>query len=111
MSAFDYIAPPEGSDADFALRLEDDSLLPWFKPGSTVYILRRTDLMDGDIGLFQSRDGMVFRQFCQDSAGNVYLFPVNRQHRHADLTIPASARMPVCYGKAVLSRPIPLPMD
>ncbi len=87
------------------------TLLPWVKPGSTVYILRRTDLSDGDVGLFYADEGMVFRQYCRDSEGNIYLFAVNRDYRAADLVIPAGGETPVCYGKAALPRPIPLPAD
>ena len=111
MKAFDQISPDPGVDADFALRLDSEELLPWCKPGDTVYILRRTDLGDGDVGLFHARDGMVFRQYCRDSEGNVYLFAVNRQYAAEDRMIPARGRLPVCYGRLVLPRPIPLPSD
>ena len=102
---------PEGG-ADFAVTVTDDSLLPHAAPGSTVYLRRRTDLRDGDVGLFYARKGMVFRQFCRDSQGNVYLFAVNRAHREADLILsPEKAAEVICYGRLVTDRPIPLPDD
>ena len=97
---------------DYTVTVTDASLLPWVRPGERVTVSRRTDLRDGDVGLFYSREGMVFRQYCRDSQGNVYLFSVNRREREKDLSIPA-ARFGeiVCYGRAMLKDRIPLPTD
>ena len=110
--AEDELIPAVGNvDADFALRLDHNAPAPLLSEGKTVYIQRRTDLFDGDVGLFYSREGMVFRQFCQDSAGNSYLFSLDRARAEDDLMIRPGGEMPICYGRVVLSRPIPLPMD
>ena len=107
-----YTVIPARESADFAVRVLDDSLLPRLRPGELALVRRRTDLRDGDVGLFHTRDGMAFRQFCRDSQGNVYLFSVNRRHRDLDRTIPrVRAGNLICYGKLILSPPIPLPMD
>ena len=107
-----YTRVPAGDGADFAVRVLDDSLLPRLRPGQLALVQRRTDLRDGDVGLFYTRNGMAFRQFCRDSQGNVYLFAVNRRHRDQDLTIPRSrAKDLICYGKLLLTPPIPLPLD
>lgn len=97
---------------DYSLTVTDGSLLPWVRPGERVTVSRRTDLRDGDVGVFHSREGMVFRQYCRDSQGNVYLFAVNRRERNRDLSVPA-ARFGeiVCYGRLCLARRIPLPTD
>ena len=69
-------------------------------------------LYDGDIGLFETDGGIVFRQFCADSRGTVYLFAVNRAHAEDDRMIPPDkAAELVCYGRLELKKPIPLPMD
>ena len=78
---WDFIPVPKGTDADFAVAVTDDSLAPWIKKGGTAYLRRRTELYDGDIGLFETDGGIVFRQFCADSRGTVYLFAVNRPRR------------------------------
>ncbi len=97
---------------DYTVTVTDASLLPWVRPGERVTVSRRTDLRDGDVGLFYSREGMVFRQYCRDSQGNVYLFAVNRREREKDLTVPAERTGEiVCYGRAELREGIPLPMD
>ena len=78
----------------------------------TAYLRRRTELYDGDIGLFETDGGIVFRQFCADSRGTVYLFAVNRAHAEDDRMIPPDkAAELVCYGRLELKKPIPLPMD
>ena len=109
---WDAFPAPEGADADFAVAVTDDSLLPWVMPGETVLLRRNTELSDGDVGLFETDAGLVFRQFCADSRGAVYLFAVNRSHAPDDRVIaPEKASALVCYGRAVLRRRIPLPMD
>lgn len=110
MDAYSFL--PAGSGGDFAVRVLDDSLLPYVKPGEPARVRRSTDLRDGDVGLFYSRSGMVFRQFCRDSQGNIYLFPVNRRYRDRNLMIPhRRAGRLVCYGRLILERSIPLPLD
>ena len=109
---WDFIPAPKGTDADFAVAVTDDSLAPWIKKGGTAYLRRRTVLYDGDIGLFETDRGIVFRQFCADSRGTVYLFAVNRAHAGDDRMIPPDkAAELVCYGRLELKKPIPLPMD
>lgn len=109
---WDAFPAPEGADAGFAVAVTDDSLLPWVKPGETVLFQRNTELSDGDVGLFETDAGLVFRQFCADSRGAVYLFAVNRAHAEDDRMIPPDkAAELVCYGRLELKKPIPLPMD
>lgn len=111
MPNYDLIPLPEGQAGDFAVHLTDHALSPYFVPGETVYIRRSTGLENGDVGLFYTREGMAFRQFCADSEGIIYLFSLDRSRRELDLRIPAAGEKPVCYGKLLLPRPIPLPLD
>ena len=109
---WDAFPAPEGAGAGFAVAVTDDSLLPWVKPGETVLLERNTELFDGDVGLFETDAGLVFRQFCADSRGAVYLFAVNRSRAADDRVIaPEKAASLVCYGRVVRKKPIPLPMD
>ena len=109
---WDSIPAPKGTDADFAVKVTDDSLAPWIRKGGTAYLRRRTELSDGDIGLFETDTGIVFRQFCADSRGAVYLFAVNRAHAEDDCMIPTDkAAELVCYGRLELKKRVPLPMD
>ncbi|MBR6115036.1 MAG: hypothetical protein IKQ10_07580 [Oscillospiraceae bacterium] len=109
--AFYELIPADESGADFAVVLDDGALAPYVPAGGTVYLRRSVDLCDGDVGLFRTEKGMAFRQFCQDSRGTVYLFTLDRSEKAGDLVFPVGSRYPVCYGKVLLDRPIPLPMD
>ena len=107
----DYTVPAD-SPADFAARIDGDSMEPWIHDGDTVLAQRRVDLRDGDVGIFFARDGMVCKQYCQDSQGNIYLFSLNRNRRDADVYIPAASDLRVlCYGRVLMDRQIPLPAD
>lgn len=111
MSDFKLIPVGNKRSADFAVRLEDDAMAPYLKAGQIVYLRRSAELCDGDVGLFFSRGGMVFRQFCRDSRGTAYLFALDRTKKREDLSFPPGAELPVCFGKVLLSRPPELPMD
>ena len=111
MREYELLSGRELPGADFAVVLTDDSLRPYASRGDTVRLRRRVDLKDGDVGLFESRGGLVFRQYCRDSQGNIYLFSVDRRRKSADLVIPAGTPPPVCYGRAELGAVIPLPND
>ena len=109
---YDDYAVAEDSPADFAARIEGDSMEPWIHDGDIVLAQRRVDLRDGEVGIFFAKDGMVCKQFCQDSQGNIYLFSLNRERRDADVFIPAASDLRIlCYGKVLMGRQIPLPTD
>ena len=75
---------PEGSEADFALRVEGDELEPCVRPGGIALIKRGAEIRDGDVGLFFAGGDMVLRQYC----GGV----------------------PVCsFGRVLLEDEVPLP--
>ena len=90
---WDSIPVPKGTDAD-CVAVRTVSLAPWIKKGGTAYLRRRTELYDGDVGLFETDGGIVFRQFCADSRGTVYLFAVNRAHAEDDRMIPCRTKRP-----------------
>ncbi|MGM9520884.1 MAG: XRE family transcriptional regulator [Oscillospiraceae bacterium] len=110
----DYVLVPRGSDvprgADFAVRIAGDSMEPYIKDGSRVYVSRMSGLIPGDVGIFFVDGDMKCKQYCEDSEGNIYLFSANRERSDADMTIPASSGMTVvCFGKVLLGVKIPLP--
>ncbi len=102
--------PPEGSGADYAVTVEGDELEPYIKKGAVACIKRGAEIRDGDVGLFFADGRMVFRQYCEDWAGNVYLFCVNRKRPELDIRLPKSESAPVCsFGKVLLDVEVPLP--
>lgn len=98
------------SEADFAVRIDGDSMEPYISDGSIALCKRGAIIHDGDVGLFFVDGDMKCKQYCQDYAGNVYLFSANRKRADADVEIKASAGITLmCFGKVLLDKPIPLP--
>lgn len=122
-AAAGYASPAEGEDyedyevdassaADFAVRIAGDSMEPYIHDGSTVLCKRGAVIHDGDIGLFFVDGDLKCKQYCQDYAGNVYLFSVNRERADADVEIKASAGITImCFGKVLLEKSVPLPLE
>ena len=107
---WEYYLPPEGSGADYAVRVEGDEREPYVKRGGVALIERGAEIRDGDVGLFFAEGEMLFRQYCEDWAGNVYLFAVNRRRSELDLRLPRCEGKPVCsFGRVILEREVPLP--
>ncbi|MCI8329538.1 MAG: LexA family transcriptional regulator [Oscillibacter sp.] len=107
---FDYIAvtgdvPPA---AEFAVRIQGDSMVPYIADGAVVYV-NRDPLKAGDVGIF-CVDGDIFcKQYYRDPAGIVYLFSLNRARADADVVLTAAGgRTLVCFGRVILRSP-PLP--
>lgn len=101
---------PQNSPADFAVKISGDSMEPYIKDGSVALCKRGAIICDGDIGLFFVDGDMKCKQYCQDYAGNVYLFSANRNRADADVEIKASSGVTLfCFGKVLTDKPVPLP--
>ena len=107
---FDYIEVtgqvPGG--AEFAVRIQGDSMEPYIMDGSIVYV-NRDPLASGDVGIFCVDGEMLCKQYVRDRLGMVYLFSLNRRRADADVVLPRdSGRTMVCFGRVLLpSRPEP----
>lgn len=100
---------PLTSKADFASRIQGDSMEPWIADGSVV-LVKRGSVEIGDVGLFFVDGDMKCKQYCRDNYGNTYLFSLNRRRSDADMTIPASSGITLCcFGRVLLERRPPLP--
>ena len=106
MSAFSGSAP---DGADFALCINSDECEPYIRRGGTVFIRRGGELRDGDVGLFLDGGQAVVRQYCEDWAGNAYLFALNRRRSELDRMYPAHSGAVCCFGLALGLGEIPLP--
>ena len=117
-AAAGYAAPVFGEDfdylpvtdqvpvaAEFAVRIQGDSMAPWIADGSVVYV-NRDPLRPGDVGIF-CVDGEIFcKQYYKDPAGVVYLFSLNRARADADLMLtPTGGRTLACFGRVILRAP------
>lgn len=105
----DY-AVPASSRADFAARIQGDSMEPVIHDGSVV-LVERCPIDNGDVGLFFVDGDMKCKQYCRDNFGNVYLLSVNRERADADVTISASSGVTLCcFGRVILDHRPPLPV-
>lgn len=105
---FDY-TPVTGEvppGAEFAVRIQGDSMEPHIRDGSVVYV-NRDPLSNGDVGIFCVDGDMLCKQYVRDPLGIVYLFSLNRKRADADVVLPRdSGRTMVCFGRVLLaSRP------
>lgn len=107
---FDYLEVTEEvpAAAEFAVRIQGDSMAPYLADGSVVYV-NRDPLRMGDVGIFCVDGEILCKQYYRDPAGMVYLFSLNRKRAQADVVLPASGgRTLACFGR-VLMRAVPLP--
>lgn len=108
---FDYIpadaAVPRG--AEFAVRIQGNSMEPEIADGSIVYV-NRDPMENGDVGIFCVDGDMLCKQYYHDPLGMTYLFSLNRARADADVLLPrSSGRTLVCFGRVMLQRRPPLP--
>lgn len=120
-AAAGYAAPVFGEDleyipvtddvpqaAEFAVRIQGDSMAPYIPDGSVAYV-NRDPLKAGDVGIFWVDGDMFCKQYYRDPAGVVYLFSLNRARADADQVLfPGGSRTMVCFGR-VLMHALPLP--
>lgn len=101
---------PASSEADYAVRIDGDSMEPYIKDKSIVLVKKTVDLKDGDVGIFSVDNDMYCKQYCQDHIGNVYLFSLNRKRKDADITIWNDSGQTLWYfGKVLMKKRVPLP--
>ncbi len=101
---FDYIDVtgdvPAG--ADFAVRIQGDSMEPYIADGSVAYV-NRDPLSSGDVGIFCVDGEILCKQYVRDALGMVYLFSLNRLRADADVLLPRdSGRSLACFGRVLL---------
>ena len=108
---FDYITVDETvpRGAEFAVRIQGDSMAPHIADGSVVYV-NRDPLADGDVGIFCVDGDMLCKQYHRDALGMTYLFSLNRGRADADVLLgPGSGRSLVCFGRVILPHRFSLP--
>ena len=109
---FEYLAV--GGDvprqADFAVRIDGDSMEPYLMDGSTAYV-NRDPIADGDVGIFFLDGDMLCKQYHRDESGNVYLLSLNRNRADADRFVSAdSGASLTCFGRVMLPH-VPRPAE
>lgn len=92
--------------ADFAVKIDGNSMEPYLMNGSIAYI-SRDPLADGDVGIFFLDGDMLCKQYHIDEDGDVHLLSLNRECADADRIIPAESGITMsCYGRVILPHKI-----
>ena len=121
-AAAGYAAPVMGEDyeplavtpdvpkaAEFAVRIQGDSMEPHIADGSIVYV-NHDRVESGDVGIFCVDGEMLCKQYFRDKMGIVYLFSLNRRRADADVVFyKDSGRNLFCFGRVILPVRLPLP--
>ncbi len=103
----DYSVPAD-SGADFAVRINGNSMEPYLPDGSIALGQKRAP-RDGEVAALLLDGEFLCKQVCQDMVGNLYLFSLNRARKDADVTIWKDAeRSLTCFGTILMDR-VPLP--
>ena len=104
------LKPDDPQGAAFAVRLQGDSMEPYFPDGSIVFV-NHDAMVNGDIGIFCVDSGTVCKQYYRDPMGMVYLFSLNRSRSDADVILgPSSNRTLICLGRVISKRRFPIPV-
>ena len=105
----DYEVPVE-SHAEFAIRINGDSMEPYLHDGS-IALGRKEMPRDGDVAAILLDGTFLCKQVCQDAFGNLYLFSLNRDRSDMDVTIRHDSERSVsCFGTIIMNKRIPLPI-
>lgn len=97
-------------DAVFAVRIDGDSMEPYFPNGSMVFC-NKDPMRDGDVGVFVLNGDALCKQYHRDPfLGITYLLSLNRNREDADKVITRSAQATlVCMGKVITKQRFPVP--
>lgn len=107
MIQLDESAP---SNADFAVRIQGCSMLPYIQDGDTVFVKRTSDISIGEIGVFNVDGSMYCKLFSVDSDGNTTLVSTNPDYAESNIVIPADTNISaVCFGRVLNFGNIPMP--
>lgn len=98
------------ANADFAVRIQGNSMSPYINDGDIVYAEKTTELSIGDVGIFCVNGSMYCKQYYIDDDGNLTLVSANEALRHSNVYVSADSCESVeCLGKVIMSEKICLP--
>lgn len=95
------------SKAEFAVKINGDSMEPELRDGEVVLCVRRKAEI-GEIAVIMVNGFLYVKQYIADSFGNIYLRSLNRQRKDLDVDIMASGNDTVTGYGVVIHRRVPL---
>lgn len=97
-------------DADFAVRIQGNSMMPYISDGETVYVKKTRELLVGDVGIFAVDGAMYCKLYYIDKEGNTVLVSANPECIDSNVIIHKDSSSTVeCFGKVILKTKIDLP--
>ena len=97
--------------ADFAVKIDGDSMEPYIMDGSIVYV-NHDPMANGDIGIFYCDGDILCKQYAKDEEGNVDLISLNRDREDADRFIDADSGLAfTCLGRVIMRHSVRLPEE
>lgn len=116
-AAAGYASPIEGEDyeilelddvpagADYCITVSGDSMEPYIKDGSLVFVKRSLDLTDFDVGVFYVDGDVLIKQLFVDPMHNIYLLSANPRREDANRMIfHNSTSTLMCFGKVLINK-------
>lgn len=98
------------SSADFAVRIQGNSMHPYIHDGETVYVQKNCNLINGDIGIFSVNGSMYCKQYYLDKERNLTLVSANPDLKDTNVYVSADSGVSVrCFGKVLLGQKVELP--
>lgn len=98
------------SRADYAVKIQGNSMLPYITDGETVYVERNAEINNGDIGIFCVDGSMFCKQYYLDKFHNITLVSANPEYQQTNIAIGAdSGRSLKYYGKVIINSKTTLP--
>ena len=97
--------------ADFAVKIDGDSMEPYIINGSIVYV-NHDPIANGDVGIFYCDGDILCKQHAKDEEGNVNLISLNRDREDADRFIDADSGLSfACLGRVIMQHSVRLPEE
>lgn len=104
------LKPEDPQGAVFAVKVDGDSMEPYFNDGSIVFC-NKDPIADGEVGVFCLDGESFIKQYHYDPILRMtYLFSLNRKRADADKLITStSGQTLTCMGRVMTRRRPPLP--
>ena len=100
---------PASSRAEFAIRINGDSMEPYLPDGSIALGIK-TAPRDGDVAALLLDGEFLCKQFSKTPAGDIRLYSLNRARSDADVSIPRdSGRQLLSFGVILMDKKVALP--
>lgn len=100
---------PASSRAEFAIRINGDSMEPYLPDGSIALGVKTTP-RDGDVAALLLDGEFLCKQFSKTPSGDIRLYSLNRSRSDADVNIPHdSGRQLLSFGVILMDKKVALP--